>query len=222
MPTINDAQSALGRHFGFSRFREGQAEVIEAVLAGHDVIVVMPTGGGKSLCYQLPALLFPGVTLVISPLIALMKDQVDALNARDIPATYINSSLSYDDLLARLRGMARGEYRLVYVAPERFRNTRFVESLKGFNILLFAVDEAHCISQWGHDFRPDYMRLREAADALTRSRGRPQIIALTATATPQVRSDIAAQLCLKKPSNFIAGFDRHNLTLRVEPCKTDR
>src|SRR5215475_14109939 len=129
MPTLDDAQSALERHFGFSRFREGQADVIEAVLAGRDVIVVMPTGGGKSLCYQLPALLFPGVTLVVSPLIALMKDQVDALGARDIAATYINSSLSYDEQLARLRGMSRGQYRLVYVAPERFRNARFVESL---------------------------------------------------------------------------------------------
>jgi ATP-dependent DNA helicase RecQ len=217
MPTLDDAQAALERHFGFSRFREGQSEVIEAVMAGQDVIVVMPTGGGKSLCYQLPALLFPGVTLVVSPLIALMKDQVDALNARDIAATYINSSLSYDDQLARLRGMSRGQYRLVYIAPERFRNARFVESLRGCRITLFAVDEAHCISQWGHDFRPDYLRLRESADAL----GRPPLIALTATATPQVRSDIAAQLGLKKASSFVAGFDRHNLTLRVEPCKTD-
>ncbi len=217
MPTLDDAQSALERHFGFSRFREGQAAVIEAVLAGHDVIVVMPTGGGKSLCYQLPALLFPGVTLVVSPLIALMKDQVDALNARDIAATYVNSSLSYDDQLARLRGMSRGQYRLVYIAPERFRNARFIESLKGCKISLFAVDEAHCISQWGHDFRPDYMRLREAAEALAR----PPLIALTATATPQVQSDIAAQLGLKKASSHIAGFDRHNLTLRVEPCKSD-
>jgi ATP-dependent DNA helicase RecQ len=217
MPTLDDAQSALERHFGFSRFREGQADVIEAVLASQDVIVVMPTGGGKSLCYQLPALLFPGVTLVVSPLIALMKDQVDALGARDIAATYINSSLSYDDQLARLRGMSRGEYRLVYIAPERFRNARFVESLRGCKISLFAVDEAHCVSQWGHDFRPDYLRLREAAEAL----GRPPLIALTATATPQVRSDIAAQLGLKLASGFVAGFDRHNLTLRVEPCKSD-
>jgi ATP-dependent DNA helicase RecQ len=221
MLTIDDAQSALERHFGFSRFREGQADVIEAVLAGQDVIVVMPTGGGKSLCYQLPALLFPGVTLVVSPLIALMKDQVDALNARDISATYINSSLSYDDQLARLRGMSRGQYRLVYIAPERFRNARFVESLRGCRVSLFAVDEAHCISQWGHDFRPDYLRLREAADALAHSQSRPPLIALTATATPQVRSDIAAQLGLKKVSSFVAGFDRHNLTLRVEPCKSD-
>ncbi|MBO0859409.1 MAG: ATP-dependent DNA helicase RecQ [Chloracidobacterium sp.] len=221
MPTLRDAQSALERHFGFSRFREGQSDVIEAVLAGQDVIVVMPTGGGKSLCYQLPALLFPGVTLVVSPLIALMKDQVDALGAREIAATYINSSLSYEDQLARLRGMSRGEYRLVYIAPERFRNARFVESLRGCRVSLFAVDEAHCISQWGHDFRPDYLRLREAADALANSYRRPPLIALTATATPQVRSDIAAQLGLKGASIFVAGFDRHNLTLRIEPCKSD-
>ncbi|MBO0726022.1 MAG: RecQ family ATP-dependent DNA helicase, partial [Blastocatellia bacterium] len=221
MPTLDDAQSALERHFGFSRFREGQSDVIEAVLTGQDVIVVMPTGGGKSLCYQLPALLFPGVTLVVSPLIALMKDQVDALGARDIAATYVNSSLSYEDQLARLRGMSRGEYRLVYIAPERFRNARFVESLRSCRVSLFAVDEAHCISQWGHDFRPDYLRLREAAEALANSQGRPPLIALTATATPQVRSDIAAQLGLKKASSFVAGFDRHNLTLRVEPCKSD-
>src|SRR5215813_8505133 len=182
MPTLNDAQSALERYFGFSKFREGQSEVIESVLEGKDVIVVMPTGGGKSLCYQLPALLFDGTTLVISPLIALMKDQVDALNAREIPATYINSSLSFDDQLARLRAMQQGRYRLVYIAPERFRNARFVESLRPIKISLFAVDEAHCISHWGHDFRPDYLRLRQAAEAI----GRPQVIALTATATPQV------------------------------------
>ncbi len=150
-----------------------------------------------------------------------MKDQVDALNARDIPATFINSSLSYDDVTARLRGMARGEYRLVYVAPERFRNARFVESLRAVNISLFAVDEAHCISQWGHDFRPDYLRLREAADSLAQNGKRPRLIALTATATPQVRSDIAKQLGLKNPASFVAGFDRHNLTLRVEPWKKE-
>src|SRR5499427_7371292 len=216
-----DTRGILRERFGFDEFRPAQREVIDLVLSGKDVVVVMPTGGGKSLCYQLPALLFPGVTLVVSPLITLMKDQVDALGARDIAATYINSSLSYEDQLARLRGMSRGEYRLVYIAPERFRNARFVESLKGCRVSLFAVDEAHCISQWGHDFRPDYLRLREAVESLTASQGRPPLIALTATATPQVRSDIAAQLGLKKASGFVAGFDRHNLTLRVEPCKSD-
>jgi ATP-dependent DNA helicase RecQ len=222
MPTIKDAQLALERHFGFNRFREGQAEVIETVLQGRDTIVVMPTGGGKSLCYQLPALLFEGTTLVISPLIALMKDQVDGLKARGVAADLINSSLSFDEQRARLRAMQQGEYRLMYVAPERFRNARFLESLKPIKISLFAVDEAHCISQWGHDFRPDYLRLREVAESLTDGMGRPRIIALTATATPQVRADIAQQLALRNPESFIAGFDRHNLSLRVEPIKTDR
>jgi ATP-dependent DNA helicase RecQ len=221
MPTLDDAKSALERYFGFSRFREGQADVIEALIEGKDVIVVMPTGSGKSLCYQLPALLFEGTTLVVSPLIALMKDQVDALNAREIPATFINSSISFDEQMSRLRAMQRGEHRLVYIAPERFRNARFVEYLKPVKVSLFAVDEAHCISQWGHDFRPDYLRLREAAESLAGAAVRPRIIALTATATPQVRSDIAAQLGLKDPADFIAGFDRHNLILRVDPCKKD-
>ncbi|MBL8189981.1 MAG: RecQ family ATP-dependent DNA helicase [Acidobacteria bacterium] len=221
MPTFEDAQSALEQHFSFSSFREGQADVIRAVLDGRDCVVVMPTGGGKSLCYQLPALLFPGVTLVVSPLIALMKDQVDALNARQISATVINSSISFDQQLSRLQAMADGQFRLVYVAPERFRNERFLEALKTVNVSLFAVDEAHCISQWGHDFRPDYLRLRAAVEALTDGAKRPQIIALTATATPKVRDDIAAQLGLHRPASFIAGFDRPNLMLRVMPCKSD-
>ncbi|HMV47485.1 MAG TPA: RecQ family ATP-dependent DNA helicase [Blastocatellia bacterium] len=218
MPSFTDAQQKLEESFGFGAFREGQAEVIRALLHGRDVIVVMPTGGGKSLCYQLPALLFPGTTLVISPLIALMKDQVDALNARGIPVTFINSSLSYEQQSARLRAMANGEFRLVYVAPERFRNERFVETLKHIQISLFAVDEAHCISQWGHDFRPDYLRLRDAVETL----GHPQVIALTATATPVVRADIAKQLNLNKPESFVAGFDRPNLALRVIQCKNDK
>lgn len=221
MPTFEDAQSALEQHFSFSSFREGQADVIRAVLDGRDCVVVMPTGGGKSLCYQLPALLFPGVTLVVSPLIALMKDQVDALNARQIPATVINSSINFDQQMSRLRAMADGQFRLVYVAPERFRNERFLEALKTIKVSLFAVDEAHCISQWGHDFRPDYLRLRSAVEAMTDGAKRPQIIALTATATPKVRDDIAAQLGLHRPASFIAGFDRPNLMLRVVQCKSD-
>ncbi|MBS1790990.1 MAG: RecQ family ATP-dependent DNA helicase [Acidobacteria bacterium] len=223
MPTFDDAQSALEQHFSFSSFREGQADVIRAVMDGRDCVVVMPTGGGKSLCYQLPSLLFPGVTLVVSPLIALMKDQVDALNARQIPATVINSSINFDQQMSRLRAMADGQFRLVYVAPERFRNERFVEALKAVKVSLFAVDEAHCISQWGHDFRPDYLRLRSAIEALGQDGGkRPQVIALTATATPKVRDDIAAQLGLRNPASFIAGFDRPNLMLRILPCKTDK
>jgi ATP-dependent DNA helicase RecQ len=221
MPTFDDAQSALERYFNFSRFREGQTEVIRAILSGFDVIVVMPTGGGKSLCYQLPALLMPGTTLVISPLIALMKDQVDALTAKDIAATFINSSISIEEQRARLRAMQQGKYRLVYIAPERFRNARFVEALRSVEVSLFAVDEAHCISQWGHDFRPDYLRLKDAIAQLGQHGQRPQLIALTATATPAVRDDIAKQLALHKPASFIAGFDRHNLTLRVVQCKKE-
>ncbi len=224
-PAFADALPALEQHFGFSTFREGQADVIRAVIEGRDVIVVMPTGGGKSLCYQLPALLFPGVTLVVSPLIALMKDQVDALTARGIAATVINSSISFDEQLGRMRAMADGQFKLVYVAPERFKNERFIEAMKQVPVSLFAVDEAHCISQWGHDFRPDYMRLQAAAEALSQggqNGRRPRIIALTATATPKVRDDISAQLGLKDTASFIAGFDRPNLALRVVPCKTDR
>ncbi|MBI1760621.1 MAG: RecQ family ATP-dependent DNA helicase [Acidobacteria bacterium] len=221
MPTLTDAQTALERYFNFSRFREGQAEVIRALFDGVDTIAVMPTGGGKSLCYQLPALLLPGTTIVISPLIALMKDQVDALTAREIAATFINSSVSVEEQRARVRAMQQGKYKLVYIAPERFRNERFVEALRGVEVSLFAVDEAHCISQWGHDFRPDYRRLKEAVEKMTQAGERPQVIALTATATPAVREDIAKQLELKNPASFVAGFDRHNLTLRVIGCKNE-
>lgn len=220
-PTLTDAQAALERYFNFSRFREGQAEVIGALLTGSDVIVVMPTGGGKSLCYQLPALLLPGTTIVVSPLIALMKDQVDALVARDIAATFINSSLPLEEQRARVRALQQGKYKLVYIAPERFRNERFVEALRGVRVALFAVDEAHCISQWGHDFRPDYLRLQEAIAQLSEQAERPRVIALTATATPAVRTDIAKQLGLAEAASFIAGFDRHNLTLRVVHCKNE-
>lgn len=209
--TIEAALVALRNHFGFEDFREGQREVIEAVLEGRDTVVVMPTGGGKSLCYQLPALMMEGATLVVSPLIALMKDQVDALQARNLPATFINSSIDFEEQKARIQAVRRGAFKLVYVAPERFRSNHFVEALRSAQISLFAVDEAHCISTWGHDFRPDYLRLRGALEGI----GRPQAIALTATATPYVRADIIEQLQLRDPRAFVSGFDRPNLSINV-------
>lgn len=171
----------------------------------------MPTGSGKSLCYQLPAMILEGVTLVVSPLIALMKDQVDALHARGLPATFINSSISEPEQRARIESLRRREHKLVYIAPERFRSTRFVSAIQSVPVSLFAVDEAHCISMWGHDFRPDYLRLKH----VIRSLGRTQTVALTATATPYVRSDIIQQLGLTQPQTFVSGFDRPNLSIEV-------
>ncbi|MFL6210505.1 MAG: RecQ family ATP-dependent DNA helicase [Pyrinomonadaceae bacterium] len=215
---IETAHAALSEHFGFADFRAGQREVIEAILAGHDTVVVMPTGGGKSLCYQLPAMLQAGATVVISPLIALMKDQVDALRARDLPATFINSSIDFEEQKARIAGVRQGRYKLIYVAPERFRSNFFVEALKSVNISLFAVDEAHCVSTWGHDFRPDFLRLKGAIAEI----GRPQVIALTATATPYVRADIIEQLGLREPRAFVSGFDRPNLSINVVHTQKER
>ena len=182
-----------------------------SILEGKDAVVVMPTGSGKSLCYQLPAMILDGVTLVVSPLIALMKDQVDALQARGLPATFINSSLSEPEQRARIDSLRRREHKLVYIAPERFRSTRFVSAVQSIPVSLFAVDEAHCISMWGHDFRPDYLRLKH----VIRSLGRTQTVALTATATPYVRSDIIQQLGLEQPQTFVSGFDRPNLSIEV-------
>ncbi|MDQ3745561.1 MAG: RecQ family ATP-dependent DNA helicase [Acidobacteriota bacterium] len=215
---MDEALAALRKFFGFEGFREGQREVVEAVLEGHDTVVVMPTGGGKSLCYQLPALMREGVTIVVSPLIALMKDQVDALQARGLPATFINSSLDFEEQKERIAGMRRGDFKLVYVAPERFRSSHFVETLRRARISLFAVDEAHCISQWGHDFRPDYLRLRSFREQV----GSPQTLALTATATPYVRADIIEQLNLADPRAFVSGFDRPNLSIGVVHTERER
>jgi ATP-dependent DNA helicase RecQ len=218
MTAIESVQELLKKRFGFANFKQGQAEVIRSVLEGRDTLVVMPTGSGKSLCYQLPATLAAGVTLVISPLIALMKDQVEALRARGVPATFINSSLSYGEVIERLRGIQAGRFNLVYVAPERFRNEAFVRTIKDARVALLAVDEAHCISHWGHDFRPDYLRLRDVSDAL----GRPAIVALTAAATEQVRQDIVKQLGLSDPRIFITGFDRPNLALGVVHVSSEK
>ncbi|HVG18147.1 MAG TPA: ATP-dependent DNA helicase RecQ [Blastocatellia bacterium] len=216
--SIKLAQEILKNQFGYDSFRMNQQAAIEAVLNRKDCVVLMPTGGGKSLCYQIPALLSDGLTVVISPLIALMKDQVDALSARGIPTTFINSSLTYAETGRRLSRLRMGEYKLVYVAPERFRSETFMAAVAETKVRLFAVDEAHCISHWGHDFRPDYLRLKQAVEAL----GRPQVIALTATATPQVRADISEQLGLSDPHVSVAGFDRPNLALRVVHTGTEK
>jgi ATP-dependent DNA helicase RecQ len=206
-----ELHQALSHYFGFEAFRPGQEAIVQSIADRRNTLAIMPTGGGKSLCYQLPALVLDGVTLVISPLIALMKDQVDALTAREIPATFINSSLPGAEQNARIRGMSNGTYKLVYVAPERFRHRRFVEELKRVQISFVAVDEAHCVSQWGHDFRPDYLRVGEGIEMI----GRPPVSAFTATATPEVRADIERFLDLKDPAIFITGFGRPNLNFEV-------
>lgn len=210
MPS-QDLQVALERHFGFTAFRPGQEEAIRHVLAGRDTLVVMPTGAGKSLIFQLPALLLDGVTLVVSPLIALMKDQVDRLLAQGIPATYINSALSLAEQNACIRGMREGAYKLVYIAPERLRSAGFARALGRARIARLVVDEAHCISQWGHDFRPDYLRLRQSRPEM----GMPPVVALTATATPTVQDDISHQLGMADPVRIVTGFNRANLHFGV-------
>jgi len=212
-----DLEQTLHERFGLEQFRTGQREVIENVLAGRDVLCVMPTGGGKSLCYQLPALLLGGPTLVVSPLIALMKDQVDGLVERGVRATLLNSTLDPTEQRARLLEIEAGRYDLVYVAPERFRSPRFVETMNRIKPALLAVDEAHCISEWGHDFRPDYARIGQAR----RQIGSPPCIALTATATDLVRRDIADQLDLRDPEQFVTGFDRPNLSYAVVDARRD-
>jgi ATP-dependent DNA helicase RecQ len=212
-----EPQQALEKYFGFREFRDPQGDVISAILNGEDVVVVMPTGGGKSLCYQLPAILLDGVTIVVSPLIALMKDQVDALQARGVSATLINSTVPGAEQRERIRKMRNGEYDLVYIAPERFRSRSFVQALGQITISFFAVDEAHCISQWGHDFRPDYFRLGPILKEL----GSPQTGAFTATATEEVRGDILKRLGLENPRIYIAGFARPNLSFIVTEVQSE-
>ncbi len=216
-PTIEDARARLASAFGYPAFRPGQERAVASVLAGRDTMVVLPTGGGKSLCYQVPALCLPGLTVVVSPLISLMKDQVDALSARGIPAAFLNSTLSSSAISDRLGRAARGEIKLLYVAPERFDNPQAAERLGKLGIALLALDEAHCISEWGHDFRPSYLRMRDVRERL----GWPTTIALTATATPEVRRDIVRQLALRTPETVITGFDRKNLAYRVRRVRTD-
>src|SRR5262249_50991426 len=206
----------LRERFGFAEFRPAQQQVIDRVMAGQNVLAVMPTGSGKSLCYQLPALALPGLTLVVSPLIALMKDQVDQLNQLGLPATVINSTVSREQQRSRLEQAIAGRIKLLYIAPERFQNEDFRAGLARTQVSLFAVDEAHCISLWGHDFRPDYLRLRRVISELKT----PPVLALTATATPAVRRDILSQLAIEGASQVVSGFDRPNLYLEVREVST--
>ena len=205
--------SSLHDHFGFATFRAGQEEAIQSLLNKQHTLAIMPTGAGKSLIYQLAALQLDGLTLVISPLIALMKDQVDALNRKGIPATFINSAIPTAEQKERLTLLSQGKYRLVYVAPERLRNVTFLQALQNLTLSLLAVDEAHCISEWGHDFRPDYLHIAEARKRL----GNPLTVALTATATPKVQNDIVLSLGLPESTKrIVTGFNRPNLTLEVK------
>src|SRR3954467_10058393 len=205
--------SGLKKYFGYDQFRPLQREIIEDALAGRDLFVLMPTGGGKSLCFQLPALIRDGLTIVVSPLIALMKDQVDALQASGIPATYLNSTLDREEAKARWRGLHRGEYRMLYVAPERLMLDTFLERALNWDIAQFAIDEAHCISEWGHDFRPEYRELKKLRKHLPDV----PIMALTATATERVRADIIKELKFHDARAYVASFNRPNLTYRVIP-----
>ena len=216
MSTVSDPVVEQLASFGLNKFRKGQRDVIDAVLRGDDCLCIMPTGGGKSLCYQLPSLARQGTTLVVSPLIALMKDQVDALQRLNIRATYINSSLDGSTQRERMESFAQGQYDLLYVAPERLRNVAFLDAVRQTRVQLLAIDEAHCISEWGHDFRPDYARIGRFRKRI----GDPQTIALTATATVTVRQDIVDVLDLKQPSIFVSGFARDNLNLCVESPAT--
>ncbi|MCH2332708.1 MAG: RecQ family ATP-dependent DNA helicase, partial [Roseibacillus sp.] len=210
------AKQTLRQAFGFEEFLDGQAGIVEQILASRDGLVVMPTGGGKSRCYQLPALCLEGVTVVVSPLIALMKDQVDGLAEKGLAATLINSTLSHSEQRDRIGRMLKGEYKLVYVAAARFRAEGFVSAMRGVKVGLLAIDEAHCLSQWGHDFRPDYLRLGEARKSL----GDPQCVAFTATATPVVRDDIVKVLKLQDPFQIVTGFERANLSFNISPVET--
>ena len=213
-------KEALKAVFGYDSFRQGQESVINAVLDGRDILAVMPTGAGKSLCYQVPAMLLSGITLVISPLISLMQDQVKALNEAGVDAAFINSSLSEKEMHDTFKNASKGQYKIIYVAPERLMSEGFVRLAKGVEISMITVDEAHCISQWGQDFRPSYMDIAEFVNVLDK---RPIISAFTATATQNVREDIICSLGLSNPYFLVTGFDRENLFFQVDkPQSKDR
>src|SRR5437016_5964613 len=205
------ARAVLERRFGHDDFRRGQWEPVRSVLDGRDALVVMPTGSGKSIVYQLPALLLPGLTLVVSPLIALMKDQQDKLHAHGVDALAMHSHLSVGETRETSRQVGDGEGEILYLTPERFKDRDFFDLLLTRTVSLFVIDEAHCVSQWGHDFRPDYLTLGSVVPRL----GRPPILALTATATAEVRDDIARQLGMRDPKVTITGFARENLRFQV-------
>ena len=208
----HNLEHVLKEHFGFEKFRPNQQAIIESILSGQDTVAIMPTGGGKSICFQLPAIIFEGTTIVISPLIALMKDQVDSLKANGISACYLNSSQSTSEQKLLLQQITAGQIKLVYIAPESLANldTVFISQ----KISLIAIDEAHCISSWGHDFRPAYTNL----GYLTNKFPKTPILALTATADKATREDICAQLNLQNPQKYISSFDRPNLSLDVRPA----
>ncbi len=220
-----DPEALLHTHFGHRAFRHAQVPIVTAALDGVDLLAVMPTGAGKSLCYQLPAVGLPGLTLVVSPLISLMKDQVDDLTARSIAAAALHSMQSADERRQVMTAAREGHLRLLYVAPERMASPHFVSQLQSWPVARFVVDEAHCVSEWGHDFRPDYRRLADVADGLRRSdggAGRPPVLAFTATATPEVRDDIVDLLGMRDPQVFVSGFDRPNIELHVRPVSGDK
>ncbi len=208
----------LKKYFGYSAFRDGQKDIIEKILSHQNLLIIMPTGNGKSLCYQLPALLLPGLTIVISPLIALMKDQVDKLKGLGIKADFINSSMKKNEQEEILKKIEREDIKILYIAPERIHSKTFIESLSHVRISLFAVDEAHCISQWGHNFRPDYLKLKEFISWCHPD----SVLALTATATKTVRKEIIKDLNMKKPSVIISGLARDNFTYEVKHVRSNR
>ena len=219
MAQMAEARAALEQYFGYRSFRPGQERLVEAILAGRDALGVMPTGAGKSICYQIPALTLPGITLVVSPLVSLMGDQVRALKAAGARPSYLNSTLTPRPAEHRAQAGARGLYQIMYVAPERLADERFlafarhVAGPEGIGIPLVAVDEAHCVSQWGQDFRPSYLEIARFIEVLSQ---RPVVAAFTATATERVRTDIVQMLGLRRPETVVTGFDRQNLYFGVE------
>lgn len=202
----------LKRYFGYDAFRPRQREVIDAIVKGEDVMAIMPTGAGKSICFQIPALLFPHGTIIISPLISLMKDQVETLTEQGIPASFVNSTIPYEESIERLRNLYRGKIKLLYMAPEKLEPSYFTQCLAQVPLSMIVIDEAHCVSQWGHDFRPSYRKIKDFIDSLPL---RPVVTAFTATATPLVEADMKESLGLEKARVFRTGLDRPNLSFRV-------